>query len=56
MELIKKKAIKSHICTNCNKEIENGEHYFSEDRFLASLNKNQIKLCVNCFKKLSNNA
>jgi len=51
MEFKKKKANKSHVCTKCKKEINKGEEYFCEERFLASLNKNQVKLCTNCYHK-----
>ena len=50
MNYIKKKARKDHICTNCKKPIMRGDIYFCEDRFLASLNKNQTKLCIKCYK------
>jgi len=49
MELKKKKANKEHICTKCKKIITKGEEYFCEDRFLASLKKDQTKLCKNCY-------
>ena len=51
MELKKRKANKEHICTECRKEITKGEEYFYEDRFLASLKKDQIKICKSCYKK-----
>jgi len=51
MEFKKKKANKVHICTKCKKEINIGEEYFCEEKFLASLNKNQVKLCANCYQK-----
>jgi hypothetical protein len=44
-------ANKVHICTKCKKEITKGEEYFCEDRFLESLNKNQTKLCKECYQK-----
>jgi len=51
MDYKKKKARKEYICTECQKIIIKGEDYFCEDRFLASLNKNQIKLCKECYQK-----
>jgi hypothetical protein len=51
MEFKKKKANKIHVCTKCRKEIKKGEEYFCEERFLASLNNNQAKLCNNCYYK-----
>jgi len=51
MKYKKKKARTEHVCTKCKKEITKGEYYFCEDRFLASLNKNQIKLCTSCYQK-----
>ncbi len=50
MTLIKRKARKEYICTKCKKVIAKDEYYFCEDRFLASLNKNQTKICSNCFE------
>jgi len=51
MEFRKKTAKKEHICIKCKKVITKGEEYFCEDRFLASLNKNQTKLCKDCYQK-----
>jgi hypothetical protein len=51
MQYTKKTARKEHICTKCKKIIAKGEEYFSEERFLASLNKNQTKLCKECYQK-----
>lgn len=50
MELKKKKARINHVCTKCKKEINNGDFYFAEERFLASLKKNQVKLCLKCYQ------
>jgi hypothetical protein len=51
MNHTQKIARKEHICTKCKKVIAKGEEYYSEDRFLASLNKNQTKLCKECYQK-----
>jgi len=51
MEFRKKTAKKEHICTKCKKVITKGEEYFCEERFLASLNKNQTKPCKDCYQK-----
>lgn len=51
MNLIKKKSRKEHICTKCKKVIAKDKEYYCEDRFLASLNKNQIKICIECYQK-----
>lgn len=44
MELKKKKTRIDHICSKCGNKISRGDYYFCEERFLASLKKNQIKL------------
>jgi hypothetical protein len=51
MDLERKKAKKEHICTKCKKVITKGEEYLREDSFLASLNKDQTKLCIECHQK-----
>lgn len=51
MEFKKKIAKKEHVCTKCKRTIAKGEEYFYEDKFLASLKKDQTKLCKECCQK-----
>ncbi len=44
-----KEARAEHICKGCDNKIDIGDNYYCEDRFLASLNKQQ-KYCLKCFK------